>query len=96
MFERLPGSHLAGPCEESYDGCTKTYQKMFGAAWQHGAALAYTTPFPGDPGLLPSWSPAVWNSVCVAASASRALFSININDGEIRQGPALIYQIRGL
>ena len=34
--------------------------------------------------VLPSWSLAVWNSVRVSASASLGLFSLNINDGEIR------------
>ena len=86
MFERLSGSHLAGPCEESFSGCTKNYKKKFGAAWKHGAALGFTNPFPVD-GVLPSWSPATWNSVCISASASLELFSININDGEIRQSP---------
>ena len=35
-------------------------------------------------GVLPAWSPGVWNSVCVSASASLGLFSVNINAGEIR------------
>ena len=74
---------MAVPCEEMFGGCTGWYKKRFGAAWKAGAALGYTYPIPGS-SVLPSWSPGIWNSVCISASASLGQFSININDGEIR------------
>ena len=74
---------MAGPCEEMFGGCTNSYKKRFGFAWKHGAALGLTF-LPNEFYVFPSWSPGVWNSVCVSASASLGLFSVNINDGEIR------------
>ena len=74
---------MAGPCDEMYGGCTNSYKKRFGFAWKRGTVLGFTY-------LLkefrdfPSWSPAVWNSVCISASASLGLLRVNINDGEIR------------
>ena len=67
------------PCDETFDGCTNFYKKMFGFAWKRGAVLGFMYPFQ----VLPSWSRGVWNSVCISASASLGLLSLNINDGEI-------------
>ena len=72
---------MAGPCDQMFGGCTKSYKKIFGSAWKHGAVLGFTTQ---EFRVLPAWSPGLWNSVCVSASASLGLFSVNINDGEIR------------
>ena len=77
---------MAGPCEEMFGGCTNFYKAKFGFAWKRGAALGFMY-FSGEPQefrVLPSWSPGVWNSACISASASRGLFRLNINDGEIR------------
>ena len=79
---------MAGPCEEMFDGCTRNYKKRFGFAWKRGAPLGLTF-LPHEFHVLPSWSPGLWNSVCVSASASLGLFSVNINDGEIRFRTAL-------
>ena len=84
MFERLPGSYLTEPCDDWYPDCTNGIKQLFGFAWKHGAALGYTEAR-GRPWFsFPSWSPGIWNSVCISASASLGLFSLNINDGEIR------------
>ena len=74
---------MAGPCEEMFEGCTNFYKKMFGFAWKRGAVLGITY-LSGEFHVFPSWSSGVWNSVCISASASLGLFSVNINDGEIR------------
>ena len=74
---------MAGPCEESYGGCTNFFKTRFGFAWKRGAPLGLAY-LPQEYVVFPSWSPGVWNSVCVSASASLGLFSVNINDGEIR------------
>ena len=79
MFERLPGSYLTEPCDDWYPGCTNYYKKRFGFAWKHGAVLGRA-----ENRIFPPWSPGLWNSVCISASASLGLFSLNINDGEIR------------
>ena len=44
LTERWSGSHLAGPCEDWFEGCTVTYKKKFGAAWKLGAALGFVYP----------------------------------------------------
>ena len=72
---------MAEPCDEKYEGCTSLWKKIFGFAWKRGAPLGFTTQ---EFLVLPSWSPRVWNSVCVSASASLGLFRVNINDCEIR------------
>ena len=81
---------MAVPCDDFGRSCTNYFKKMFGFAWKHGAALGLTSP-DLSPGfrVFPSWSPGLWNSVCISASASMGLFSININDGEIRQSTPL-------
>ena len=66
-----------------YGGCTNFYKKRFGFAWKRGTVLGFTYLL-NEFRDFPSWSPGVWNSVCISASASLGLLSVNINDGEIR------------
>ena len=74
---------MAGPCDEMFGGCTNFYKTRLGSAWKRGATLGLMY-FSNDYRFLPSWSPGLWNSVCISASASLGLFSLNINDGEVR------------
>ena len=71
---------MAEPCDDLYGGCTNTNKKRFGFAWKHGTVLGLTSK---EFLVFPSWTQGVWNSVCVSASASLGLLSVNINDGEM-------------
>ena len=74
------------PCEESkmHSGCSQNYKENYGPYWKHGSVVGLSR-VNGEDATTQEildgnvWSPDIWNSVCILASALKMQLKINLN-----------------